>query len=87
MGNREIEQLVGQLRDELQNLDSDAETRSLVQRLDNDIHALIGEKPAHTDRESALDRARKLEGKFAAGHPRAERLLMEIVNLLVKMGI
>lgn len=62
--------------------DVDAETRELLNQLNDDIDRLTGETQS-----SAVDRAKHLESRFAANHPVAERIAREFADLLAKMGI
>jgi hypothetical protein len=41
MSNDEIRQLLARLKEELQQTEMDADTRSLVRELDSDIHDLL----------------------------------------------
>jgi len=83
MSNARIQALLEQLRSEIQNTDIDAQTQSLMQDLDKSIHELAN----NDDTTTIAQRARQLEGKFAANHPTAERLVAEVINTLSKMGI
>lgn len=85
MSNSTIRTLLEQLRNEIQSTELDAETQALISELDNDIHALANTE--HGEESSVLQRARRLEGRFAAEHPTAERIVAEVINTLSKMGI
>jgi hypothetical protein len=53
-----------------------------LSKLNEDIERLTG-----ADDESALDRAKELESRFAASYPVAERIARELADVLAKMGI
>lgn len=81
MSGERIRELLAELNRELRNTeDIDAETRELLQQLNDDIDAVAGPSPA-------VERARSLESRFAADHPVAARVAREIADLLTKMGI
>lgn len=83
MSSERIRNLLTELNRELQTTgDIDAETRELLARLNDDLDELTGE-----DGNSASDRAKELESRFAAKHPVAERITREIADILSKMGI
>ncbi len=87
MSNEEIRHLLAKLQEEIQTTDLDAETRSLMRKLDADIHSLVDPDTATDDANPVLERARLLEAKFATNHPTAERLTTEVINILARMGI
>ena len=87
MSNKEIQQLLAKLRNEIQKTELDADTLSLVQELDSDIHDLVDPDTSRDDTESVLKRAELLEANFATKHPTAERFLREVIDTLAKMGI
>lgn len=87
MSNNEIRQLLARLKEELQQTEMDADTRSLVRELDSDIHDLLDSKRVDAERDSVLERARELETNFAAQHPTAERFMREVIEALARMGI
>lgn len=83
MSSERIRDLLAELNRELQTTgDIDAETRELLARLNDDLDELTGD-----DGNSAGDRAKELESRFAAKHPVAERITREIADILSKMGI
>ena len=83
MSKERLSELLAELGDELHNTgDVDDETRALLSELHDDINRLTGES-----HESAIDRAKSLESRFAANHPVAERIAREFADLLAKMGI
>jgi len=83
LSSERIRNLLTELNRELQTTgDIDAETRELLARLNDDLDELTGE-----DGNSASDRAKELESRFAAKHPVAERITREIADILSKMGI
>ena len=83
MSKERLSELLAELGDELHNTgEVDEETRALLSELHDDIDRLTGES-----HESAIDRAKSLESRFAANHPVAERIAREFADLLAKMGI
>lgn len=86
VSNERIKHLLLQLKEELDNADDlDAETVSLAQAVDDDIHQLVESGEGQMD--SVLDRAGQLEARFAVDHPLAEKFLREIIDGLGKLGI
>jgi len=78
-----LSELLTELNSELQSADDiDAETRALLNQMNDDIDRLTGE--THLP---AIDRAKHLESRFAADHPVAERIARELADVLTKMGI
>jgi len=83
MSDERVRELLAELSKELHATpDFDPETRRLLAELDSELDAINGD-----GEESALDRAKELESRFAAEHPVAERIARELVDLLAKMGI
>lgn len=87
MSNKEIRQLLSELKDEIKKTELDSETRSAVQTLDTDIQNLLTSNVDQADTDSVLKRARILETNFASEHPTAERFMREVIDILVRMGI
>lgn len=82
MSGERLSELLAELNQELQeSSELDAETRELLGKLNEDIERLTGES------DSPIERARKLESRFATDHPVAERITRELADLLAKMGI
>jgi chromosome segregation ATPase len=78
-----LRELLAELSTELNEAsDVDDDTRELLGELHDDIDRLTGE-----DHDSAVDRAKNLESRFAANHPVAARIAREFADLLAKMGI
>ena len=83
MSKQRLTELLTELSDELHDTgDVDAETRDLLSQLHEDIDRLTGET-----HDTAVDRAKSLESRFAARHPVAERIAREFADVLAKMGI
>lgn len=78
---------MAELQGELQKTELDAETRSLVQKLDSDIHSLLESGATGETGNSVLERAKQLESNFATEHPAAERFMREVIDTLARMGI
>lgn len=83
MSSKRLRNLLAELNKELHKPgDFDPETRALLRELNEEIDRVAG-----TFSESALDRAKQLESRFAASHPVAERLARELADILGKMGV
>ena len=83
MSKERLRELLAELSTELNEAsDVDDDTRELLGELHDDIDRLTGE-----DHDSAIDRAKNLESRFAANHPVAARIAREFADLLAKMGI
>jgi len=87
MTNSEIQTLLTRLRSEIQDSKLDAETRSLMQDLDADIHNLLGPEETEFEAESVVNRAREIEANFESDHPTTVRILREVIDALSRMGI
>jgi len=87
MSNDKIRELLTKLHDEIEQTDLDAGTHALIQELDSDIHKLLDPNAQQTDSRSIVGTAQKLEADFATDHPVAERVIREIVDTLVRMGV
>ena len=83
MSKERLGELLAELSTELHEAgEVDDETRELLASLHDDIDRLTGESHA-----SAIDQAKRLESRFAANHPVAERIAREFADILTKMGI
>ena len=81
MSNERVRELLSELKRELDaTSDIDATTRAELAKLDDELDAIAGGS-------SALDWAKDLESRFAAGHPVVERITREIADIIAKMGI
>ena len=87
MSQSDIKKLLTQLKDQLHEAELDADTRSMVQDLDSDIHALLSPEDSETESASIIERAKALEADFETRHPVAVRVLNEVIETLVKMGV
>jgi polyhydroxyalkanoate synthesis regulator phasin len=87
------EQLKATLKDLHRHLESagsavDEETKSLLQRLDTDIHELLQHESISRDENAGLaERAQELSARFAAQHPQLEGVLRQLGITLEGMGI
>jgi hypothetical protein len=82
LSNQRLAELLAELNRELEgSSELDAETRALLEKLDEDIDRLTG------DDDSPLERAQQLESRFAAEHPIAARIAGELADAIAKMGI
>ncbi|MDH3545507.1 MAG: DUF4404 family protein [Gammaproteobacteria bacterium] len=83
MSSERIRALLAELNKELHKPgDFDPETRALLLELNEEIERVAGDYS-----DSALDRAKQLESRFAASHPVAERLARELADIIGKMGV
>ncbi len=87
MTSERIRQLLAELRQEMQADAMDAETRASLKRLDEDLHRLLQASDDGSEGKQLVDQARQLEAEFAASHPVAERVIREIIDALVKLGL
>ena len=84
MSKERIRELLTQLREEIRKSDVDDELDQLVSDIDTEIHGVIDD---NADIDAVLEQAKKLEANFATSHPTAERVVREVIDLLVHMGI
>lgn len=83
MSRKRLQKLLVELGDELEQADDvDDETREMLDELHDDIDRLTGDAYSN-----AVERAKRLESRFAARYPIAERFAREFADLLAKMGI
>lgn len=87
MSSERIRQLLAELREEAKQTAIDDETRSSLRELDSDIHELLGSSTTEPARKHVLERAELLEAKFAVDHPAVERMIREVMDALVKIGV
>lgn len=87
MSNIEIRNLLVKLRDQIQQAEIDAETRTLMQELDSDIHGLLNSDRDAAEKATVMKRAREIEANFESEHPVAVRILSEVIEALARMGI
>ena len=91
MSKERVKELLAQLRHELRDTDIDDELEKLIGDLDDDIQNVIDESDATIDGvvdiDDVVDRAKEVEANFATSHPTAERVVREVIDLLVRMGI
>jgi tryptophanyl-tRNA synthetase len=84
MSKERIKELLAQLRDEIRRTEVDEELQTLIGELDDDIHSVIENDE---DMNAVLERAKELEADFATSYPTAERVMREVIDALVRMGI
>ena len=91
MSKKRVKELLSQLREEIRTTDIDDELEKLMGDLDNDIQSVIDDADASIDAvvdiDDVVDRAKEIEANFATTHPTAERVVREVIDLLVRMGI
>jgi hypothetical protein len=87
MSNEKVRELLAKLHDEVQKTDVDAATRSSLRKLDSDIHDLLNSPASETKITLVLERAERLETRFAIRHPTAERFMREAIDALTNIGV
>ena len=87
MSNRKVRELLAKLHDEVQKTEVDAATRSSLRKLDSDIHDLLKSPASETKITLVLERAERLETRFAIRHPTAERFMREAIDALTNIGV
>ena len=87
MSNDKLKTLLASLHDELEKTDVDDETRSMLKSLDSDIHQLLASDEADDVDRPIVEQAGLLEARFASEHPVAERVMRELIDTLVKLGV
>ena len=89
MNANELKSTLQSLRTALAaNTQIDVETVALLQLLDRDIHATLGEGEGDVHAPADLsERAQMLAARFAAEHPQLEASLRAVAEALGKMGI
>ena len=85
MSNEKLKELLTAVHDEMEETDADAEIRSMLKSLDEDIHKVLGD--GDDSESSVMERAKRLEARFATTHPVAERTMREVIDTLVKLGL
>jgi len=85
MSNEKLKELLAAIHEEMEGADTDAETREMLKSLDEDIHELLGE--GESDDSPIMERAKRLEARFATTHPVAENFMREVIDTLVKLGV
>ena len=84
MPTERARELMRALHQELAHTEADDELRALAQTLEEDLERLRGEGASA---ESLMERATRLESRFAAEHPVAEKWLRELVATLGRIGV
>ncbi len=87
MSNEKVRELLAKLHDEVQKTDVDAATRSSLRKLDSDIHDLLKSPASETQITLVLERAERLETRFAIRHPTVERFMREAIDTLTNIGV
>jgi len=88
MEREQLKKTLKNLHQELGQQDHiDPEIESLLATLDVDIHKLVSGDPSAVEPAGVMENAEQLAARYAAGHPRAEALLRELVNTLARMGV
>jgi hypothetical protein len=85
MSNEKLKELLAAIQEEIEGADTDAETRSMLKSLDEDIHEILDE--GESGDGPVMERAKLLEARFATTHPVAERFMREVIDTLVKLGL
>lgn len=84
MSKERISELLAQLREEIRKTDVDDDVEKLVSDIDAELSGVTDD---NADIDAVLEQAKKLEANFASNHPTAERVMREVIDLLVHMGI
>lgn len=84
MSKERINELLAQLREEIRKSDVDEDVEKLMSDIDAELGGVADE---NADIDAVLEQAKKLEANFATQHPTAERVVREVIDLLVRMGI
>ena len=84
MSKERVKELLVQLREELRRTDVDDELGEMIGELDDEIHAVVD---TDADADDLIDRAKGFEADFASKHPAVSRLMREVIDTLVRMGI
>jgi hypothetical protein len=88
MADATMKELLVRLHATLSGMDRlDPTLMGLVRELDTDIQRLLKSESTGLPAPSLAGRAAELETRFATDHPRAERVLREIVEALERMGV
>lgn len=89
MEREQLKSLLERLRDELEETgDVDTELRKLLSEVDADIDDLLAKSGPDPERPQVLsERVRDAATGFAARHPRLESALLELSEVLGRMGI
>lgn len=91
MSKERVKELLAQLRKEIRDTDIDDELGKIMSELDDDIQSAVDKADAAVDEavnlDEVVDRAKEIEASFATSHPTAERVIREVIDLLVRMGI
>ena len=84
MSKERIKELLAELREEIRKTDDNEELDNLVGDIDREIDGVTDE---NADIDAILEQVKKVEANFATTHPTAERVVREVMDLLVRMGI
>ena len=90
MSKERIKELLAELREEVRRTDIDGDLEQMMRKLDDDLDSVIDENAgidAVVDFDEVVDRAKELEASFATRHPTAERVVREVIDTLIRMGI
>lgn len=88
MDKEKLKNTLHKLHADLENVEVDAELKSLLNVLDNDIASLL-KQDVHDNAtaNSLAERAQAISAEFAARHPRIEPILRELGAILERIGI
>ena len=89
MADEEIRSTLTRLHETLGHTDAvDADLRTLLEQVDDDIHQLLdAEDRDASDAHGLKARIEEVGAQFAARHPHTERFFQELVAALGRMGI
>lgn len=90
MDKQELNEMLQQLRDELNRADSlDADSRETLRSLATDIQNLLdrAEGDQRGGYKSLLDRLGEVVGQFEVSHPKLALAITQAINALVDIGV
>ncbi len=87
MTNKNIEQLIIQLSQEVDKAQLDDTTIKKLREFERHIEPYISAGIDNNNKHTLIDQAKQLEIEFAQRYPIAEGTLREIIDTLGKMGI
>ncbi len=86
MSAHELREILARLEEQLETAELNDETEQMLTELRSHIDHTLDE--AKQESESPMFRtAKALEAQFAAEHPTAERVIRELLDTLVRMGV
>lgn len=87
MSNEKIQELLSELRTEIDSSELDETTRTRLKLLDEELDQLLSDDSDQGDISLVRQKAEELEVDFAVRHPVLENSIREIIDVLAKMGL